>query len=896
MVIPSTEIYLCNGIVDFLTNEIKGIKVFGPTKAQAKIEGSKHFSKTLMTELDIPTAKFKFFIIKEEAISYIKRFYMYLQSTSMVIKYSGLASGKGVYLPKDHDEAVKCIDELYEKNKENWEGVIIETMLKGSEVSVIAFCDGEKAYLMPQAQDYKRIYDDDLGPNTGGMGAICPVHILNKKEISEVNEHMNKIVKHLNYKGVLYAGIMKTDEHFYFLEFNCRFGDPEAQVILNLLDTDLLYIIETCINGSHYDGFERESVREGVREGVREMHIKWKKQSAATVILSHIDYPYSKLNYPVEITEKPLDHTVKTYESNVIINYDKKYTTGGRVLSMVSVTDSLQQSLENIYNNLHKITYEGVYYRRDIGTNNIGYKRTDTEKRGFGKDNVWKRKDVSIGVLASGNATSIEGLFDDKYTSECIKVFITDNTSHHLIKKANDKNIPYIHLGNSYWTEQSKKTYYERVVDMLRYFNVDMVILSGYMRIVPDILFKEFYTINIHPSLLPKHEGLKGDTIHNLTIKNKEIFIGCTLHEVTDKVDGGRILLQRQGILDTRHINYDNVDGRGDPNILNKYVSVVKKQVQSLEKRCIYDFINNYQTGKKTYDIDIEESNIFVDNLKKNGVIKNEFCALYEHNGFRLGASADGCGTKLDMANKYGFLDQIGIDLVAMNVNDLLAGGCKPLFFMDYIAIDKMDKGKCNEIVEGIIKGCEMCGCTLIGGETAEMKGIYLKNKMDLAGFAVGEKIYDFPRKNLMHEKCYLYGLKSSGIHSNGYTLVKKLWEQCSSDKPSIEELLTPTHIYSELIQLFQLYNDSILGVAHITGGGFEDNIMRILPEHLSFSLNEWVFPDIFKWIQRESKLTRDEMLGVFNCGYGIVLVTRDLIDLAEYGIPCDLIGHLQTL
>ena len=139
LVIPSTEIYLCNGIVDFLTDEIKGIKVFGPTKAQARIEGSKHFSKTLMTELDIPTAKFKFFIIKEEAISYIKRFYMYLQSTSMVIKYSGLASGKGVYLPKDHDEAVKCIDELYEKNKENWEGVIIETMLKDPKCLLLHF-------------------------------------------------------------------------------------------------------------------------------------------------------------------------------------------------------------------------------------------------------------------------------------------------------------------------------------------------------------------------------------------------------------------------------------------------------------------------------------------------------------------------------------------------------------------------------------------------------------------------------------------------------------------------------------------------------------------------------------------------------------------------------------
>ena len=222
---------------------------------------------------------------------------------------------------------------------------------------------------MPQAQDYKRIYDGDKGPNTGGMGAICPVNILTTDELRKVKIHMNKVVKKLNYKGVLYAGLMKTKDGVYFLEFNCRFGDPEAQVILNLLDSNLLDIMKNCLLG-------------------RDLSIKWKNSSAATVVLSHVDYPIKKLKEVVNISyTDDFDNSVKIYKSNVIDAGKYQYTNGGRVLSMVSVDKTLQIALENIYNNIHKIKYDGVYYRRDIGCNNKLEKTYTNIYRNF---SLWK--------------------------------------------------------------------------------------------------------------------------------------------------------------------------------------------------------------------------------------------------------------------------------------------------------------------------------------------------------------------------------------------------------------------------------------------------------------------------------------------------------------------------
>lgn len=354
---------------------------------------------------------------------------------------------------------------------------------------------------------------------------------------------------------------------------------------------------------------------------------------------------------------------------------------------------------------------------------------------------------------------------------------------------------------------------------------------------------------------------------HKAVIMNNEKYTGCTLHIVSKKIDSGRILLQKQCEVLTE-----------DPEIL-------KKQVQELEKDCIVEYINRYTSDKQKihYGVNIEEGNLFVEELKKENEFIGGFCAEYKHKGVRLAVAADGCGTKIDLSNKYNKLDTIGIDLVAMNVNDLLAGGAKPLFFMDYIAIDKMSNEKCNKIIKGINKGCALSKCKLIGGETAEMKGLYLKDKLDIAGFSVGEIIYDLPKKSLMNDECILYGIPSSGVHSNGYTLVREL---LTTSFYPINEILEPTRIYIELLDLYEKYPNEILGVAHITGGGFKDNIQRILPSGINFELNEWEFPPIFKWIQKRSGLNRHEMLKTFNCGYGMVIISNT-------NLPFDKIGRL---
>ena len=398
LVIPSTEVYLCKGIRDYLQKEVKDIMVFGPNKYQSQIEGSKHFSKKLMRELEIPTSNFVFF----NNYSSAKKYYNSgLQLRKLVIKYVGLAKGKGVFLPETKAETLAVLKNIFNEYYEQEEcGIIIEERLYGAEVSVLAFCNGKEAYLMPQAQDYKRIYDGDKGPNTGGMGAICPVNILTKKELIEVKNHMDKVVRKLNYKGVLYAGLMKTKDGVYFLEFNCRLGDPETQVILNLLDSNLLDIMKKCIR--HED-----------------LSVKWKNTCAATVVLSHVDYPENKLKEVVNITySDDVDETVKIYNSNVMDTGKYQYTNGGRVMSMVSVADTLQVALENIYNNIHKISYEGVYYRRDIGSN----------------DKKEKNIPISIGIMASGNGTSVEKLLEERHQD--IKIIITNKTTAGIQLKA----------------------------------------------------------------------------------------------------------------------------------------------------------------------------------------------------------------------------------------------------------------------------------------------------------------------------------------------------------------------------------------------------------------------------------------------------------------------------
>ena len=236
----------------------------------------------------------------------------------------------------------------------------------------------------------------------------------------------------------------------------------------------------------------------------------------------------------------------------------------------------------------------------------------------------------------------------------------------------------------------------------------------------------------------------------------------------------------------------------------------------------------------------------------------------------------DGVGTKIDLANKYKKFDSIGIDLVAMCINDLIVQGAKPLFFLDYIAVGKLDLSKTKKILKGIFKGCEISECRLIGGETAEMPGIYSKDKFDLAGFSVGivskKKLLD---KNKVNIDDVILAIPSSGIHSNGFSLVRTILKKNKLPSNLKKEILKPTKIYSK--EILKLVDKNLINAAaHITGGGLIENLLRSVPEYLSLNidLSKIKIKKIFKWLKSKN-ISDQEMLRTFNCGIGFCVIVK---------------------
>jgi phosphoribosylformylglycinamidine cyclo-ligase len=238
-----------------------------------------------------------------------------------------------------------------------------------------------------------------------------------------------------------------------------------------------------------------------------------------------------------------------------------------------------------------------------------------------------------------------------------------------------------------------------------------------------------------------------------------------------------------------------------------------------------------------------------------------------------LVSGTDGVGTKLKLAFELRRHDTVGIDLVAMSVNDILVCGAEPLFFLDYYVCEKLDVRVAKEVIKGIAAGCELAGCALIGGETAEHPNAFPKDEYDLAGFALGvvekERIVD---GRSIRPGDVILGLASSGLHSNGYSLIRKILEH--AEPPRGIDLLEPTRIYVRPV-LKLLESVPIKGLAHITGGGLIENVPRVLPEKTKAVIKKasWPRPEVFHWLQREGKVAEDEMLRVFNCGIGMVLV-----------------------
>lgn len=292
----------------------------------------------------------------------------------------------------------------------------------------------------------------------------------------------------------------------------------------------------------------------------------------------------------------------------------------------------------------------------------------------------------------------------------------------------------------------------------------------------------------------------------------------------------------------------------------------------------------------KKAGVDIEEANKFVCDIKglvkktkRPGVLNNigGFGGCFDLGKLKyknpvLVSSADGVGTKIKIAMLSGIHDTVGIDLVAMNVNDILAMGAEPLFFLDYIATGKLSRKKMTDLVKGISKGCCLSGCALIGGETAEMPAIYKKDEYDLAGFCVGiiEKNKIITGSSIKKGDVLL-GLASSGLHSNGFSLVHKVFTKTQVKKKA-KQLLTPTRIYvKEVLSVLKKFK--VKGIAHITGGAFYDKLMKVFPKNVSVVVNKnsWSVPAIFKEIQKKGNVSNKQMFRTFNMGIGMVLVVN---------------------
>ncbi|AGF49259.1 phosphoribosylformylglycinamidine cyclo-ligase [Candidatus Kinetoplastidibacterium galati] len=301
---------------------------------------------------------------------------------------------------------------------------------------------------------------------------------------------------------------------------------------------------------------------------------------------------------------------------------------------------------------------------------------------------------------------------------------------------------------------------------------------------------------------------------------------------------------------------------------------------------------------------------------KRKEVLKGigGFGALFEiSKNFKepvLVSGTDGVGTKLRLAFEWNRHNTVGIDLVAMSVNDILVQGAEPLFFLDYFACGKLSVDIAASVIEGIAKGCELAGCALIGGETAEMPGMYPVGEYDLAGFAVGAVEKDkIINGESISEGDAILGLASSGAHSNGYSLIRKVLEHTGASpeqdfhgKSLSDVIMAPTRIYvKQILSLISEYGNSIKGLAHITGGGLLDNIPRVLSPDLSAKLfrDSWNMPNLFSWLQKNGNISDEEMYRVFNCGIGMVIVVPnsdadDIIKtLISYGEKVSRIGEV---
>jgi len=351
LLIVGPEKPLVDGIVDFFSDT--EINIFGPDKISSQLEGSKIFTKKICEKYNIPTAKFGIFENTKDAISFLDK-----AQFPLVVKADGLASGKGVYICENKDDASLAIKEVFNGKFGLAKNILIEEFLVGEEMSYFIISDGKEIKSFETAQDHKRVLEGDKGANTGGMGAYSPSRLLNQLLEEKI---LNKIIKPTikaleemgsNYKGFLYAGLMIINSEPYLIEYNVRMGDPECQTILPKLKTDLLEIIDACCN-----------------KKLKKLKIEWHNKKSLCIVLCSRGYPekYDNNILIQNLENLELNQNDFIYHAGTKKIKNKIYSNGGRVINFVSLSPNFKESRDKIFNHINKLNWSGGFFRKDIG-------------------------------------------------------------------------------------------------------------------------------------------------------------------------------------------------------------------------------------------------------------------------------------------------------------------------------------------------------------------------------------------------------------------------------------------------------------------------------------------------------------------------------------------------
>ncbi len=674
---------LAAGIVDTLS--AAGVKAFGPTKAAAELEWSKAYTRAFCERHEIPSPRSATFTDSTEAIAWAEGC-----GFPVVVKADGLAAGKGVLIPEGAHETRAAIRTMLIDGAFGEAGarVVLEERLSGEEVSLFGFCDGKTVVAMPPAQDHKRAYEGDTGPNTGGMGAYapapaCPPDLAERLRVEVLQRTVDaSAAEGRPFVGILYAGIMLTPAGPKLLEFNCRFGDPEAQVLLPLLDTDLLDIAEACCDGR-----------------LGSIPVQWKNRSAVSVVLAAEGYPATpRSGDEIHGVLQAREHSdVLVFHGGTVVKAgdgDGFVTNGGRILTVTALAGSIARARMRAYQAVADVSFAGMQFRRDIG-----------------------------------------------------------------------------------WRALARTT-------------------GGYAASGVDI-------------------------------------------------DAG-----------------------------THAVDLIRRSVESTHTPAVLAGVGAF-----------------------GGVFDAK--ALTSLHEPVLVASTDGVGTKVALAAEAHRLTGVGQDLVNHCINDVLVQNARPLFFLDYVASSKLVPSDVADIVAGMSIACRENGCALLGGETAEMPGVYHDGHIDIAGTLIGfaERAHLLPREGIGPGDV-LIGLASSGPHTNGYSLLRQIFaglpldaQPAPLDRPLGDALLEPHRSYLPVLAplLDGALGPDVKALIHITGGGLQENIPRVLPGGCGaeIEIGSWPVPPLFQLIRDVSGLSADELHRTLNMGIGMIIVASpDMVAGLQSALP----------